>query len=384
MVAKRARDALPLKLSTPWEINRKSEDVLREISLNMGSGLYPEDAFLISAEESRLSLDVEETEKDLEVFQILKESFLKAYKVMDRELRSYTNIDCFCSGTTAVTLVKQGKNLVIGNLGDSRAVLGMRGEDDSLTAVQLTEDLKPNLPAEAERIRKCNGRVFSLQDEPDVARVWMPNSNSPGLAMARAFGDFCLKDFGVISVPEISYRRLSEKDEFIVLATDGIWDVLSNDEVVEIVNSAPSRSSAARSLVEEAVRAWKIVYPTSKVDDCAVVCLFFDSNSNNFSTASAKDNKTFVSMETSEVTNDMDGASSPPALNRSCTLREGEEVSPDSNEEASEQDELLPKTGKEPSSLDGVSRVNTVMKLPRFVPDKEEKKAVGGSKSKKK
>lgn len=40
--------------------------------------------------------------------------------------------------------------------------------------------------------------------------------------MARAFGDFCLKDFGLISVPDISYRRLTEKDEFVVLATDGV------------------------------------------------------------------------------------------------------------------------------------------------------------------
>ncbi|PHT31461.1 putative protein phosphatase 2C 33 [Capsicum baccatum] len=117
----------------------KSEDILREIRLNTGSSLYPEDAFLIAGEESRLSIDVEETEKNLEVFQTLKESFLKAYKVMDRELRSYTNIDCFCSGTATVTLVKQGKNLVIGNIGDSRVVLATRGEDDSLTAVQLTE-----------------------------------------------------------------------------------------------------------------------------------------------------------------------------------------------------------------------------------------------------
>ena len=85
----------------------KSEDVLRESSLNTGSSLYLEDAFLIAGEELRLSIDVEETEKHLEVFQTLKESFLKAYKVMDRELRSYTNIDCFCSGTTVVTLVKQ-------------------------------------------------------------------------------------------------------------------------------------------------------------------------------------------------------------------------------------------------------------------------------------
>ena len=40
--------------------------------------------------------------------------------------------------------------------------------------------------------------------------------------MARAFGDFCLKDYGLISVPDISYHRLTEKDEFIILATDGV------------------------------------------------------------------------------------------------------------------------------------------------------------------
>lgn len=79
------------------------------------------------------------------------------------------------------------------------------------------------LAEEAERIWKCKGRIFALQNEPEVSRVWLPNHNSPGLAMARAFGDFCLKDFGLISVPDITYRRITEKDEFIVLATDGVW-----------------------------------------------------------------------------------------------------------------------------------------------------------------
>ncbi|PHT73138.1 hypothetical protein T459_23923 [Capsicum annuum] len=116
----------------------------------MGSSLYPEDAFLIAGEESRLPIDIEDTEKHLEVFQTLKESFLKAYKFMDRELRSYTNIDYFCSGTIVVTLVKQGKNLVIGNIGDSRVMLATRGEDDSLTVVQLIVDLKPDLPVSHE------------------------------------------------------------------------------------------------------------------------------------------------------------------------------------------------------------------------------------------
>ncbi|CAN4075687.1 unnamed protein product [Withania somnifera] len=381
MVAKRVRDSLPSKLSAHWEVYLKGEDVLKEISPNAGASLYSEDAPLISAmDESRVSIDVEETEKHPEIFQTLKESFLKAYKVMDKELRSYTNIDCFCSGTTAVTLIKQGQDLVIGNVGDSRAVLGTRDKDGSLIAVQLTVDLKPNIPAEAERIRKSRGRVFALRDEPEVARVWLPNSDSPGLAMARAFGDFCLKDFGLISVPEISYRRLTEKDEFIVLATDGIWDVLSNDEVVKIVASASSRSFAARSLVESAVRAWRTKYPTSKIDDCAVVCLFLDSNSNNLSTSSnTKHSDKTVSMDSNEVGSKTDNASGTTALPRSGTVQEGDEVSGEGDdvseegiEEESEHEELQSEKGTEWSALEGVSRLNTLLTLPRFVPDKDE------------
>lgn len=53
-------------------------------------------------------------------------------------------------------------------------------------------------------------------------RLWLPDEDCPGLAMARAFGDFCLKDFGLISTPQISYRKLTDKDEFVVLATDGV------------------------------------------------------------------------------------------------------------------------------------------------------------------
>ncbi|XLS75385.1 hypothetical protein HN51_032250 [Arachis hypogaea] len=77
----------------------------------------------------------------------LKESFLKASKIMDKELKLHPDIDCFCSGTIAVTLVKQGKDLVIGNVGDSRAILRTRDHDNNLIVVQLTIDLKPNLPS---------------------------------------------------------------------------------------------------------------------------------------------------------------------------------------------------------------------------------------------
>ncbi|KAG8390741.1 hypothetical protein BUALT_Bualt01G0115100 [Buddleja alternifolia] len=368
MVAKRVRDSLPLKLSAHWEVNLKSDEILREVSLNTTGSLCAEDtSFLAVDEETRATVDVQEAGKYPEVFDTLKESFLKAFKVMDRELRMYANIDCFCSGTTAVTLVKQGLDLVIGNVGDSRAVLGTRNENNSLTAVQLTVDLKPNLPAEAERIHKCKGRVFALQDEPEVARVWLPNNNSPGLAMARAFGDFCLKEFGLISVPEISYRRITDKDEFVVLASDGIWDVLSNKEVVEIVGSCPTRSYAARTLVESAVRAWRSKYPTSKVDDCAVVCLFLDSNESN--AASNTKSKENIPSPDSTMNVDLDG---PTGLNRSGTVRTGNEALGEGSdeaykEEASDDEHMMSvEVGEEWSALEGVSRVNTMLTMPRL------------------
>lgn len=62
--------------------------------------------------------------------------------------------------------------------------------------------------------------------------------------------------------------------------------MLTNEEVVTIVSSCPTRSYAARAVVDSAVRAWRSIYPTSKVDDCAVVCLFLAS-----ATATKKDDR---------------------------------------------------------------------------------------------
>ncbi|KAK7287252.1 hypothetical protein RIF29_00425 [Crotalaria pallida] len=219
--------------------------------------------------------------------------FLKSFDEMDEHLAREVNTDSYCSGSTAVTIIKQGDQLIIGNLGDSRAVLCTRGDRDQLIPVQLTVDLKPELPSEASRIMKCEGRVFAAEEEPDVYRIWMPDDDCPGLAMSRAFGDFCLKDYGLISAPDVFYRKLTNQDEFVILATDGVWDVLTNIEAINIVASAPRRAIAAKMLVKRAVRAWRYKYPGSKVDDCAVICLFLDeqpvisqSNSNSNSNKS--------------------------------------------------------------------------------------------------
>ncbi|KAL2473176.1 putative protein phosphatase 2C 6 [Forsythia ovata] len=271
MVARKVRDSLPLLLREEWEAKSDSEQISAGNNGNH-AGMIRFDEFMDG--DGFDSIEVDDNEKLPEMHMPLKRSILKAFKSMDKELKLHPTIDCFCSGTTAVTLIMQDQDLIIGNIGDSRAVLATRDKDNSLMAVQLTVDLKPNLPREAARIQKCKGRVFALQDEPEVARVWLPNSNSPGLAMARAFGDFCLKDFGLISIPDVYYHHITMGDEFVVLASDGVWDVLSNEEAVEIVASAPGCATAARALVDCATRAWRLKYPTSKNDDCAVVCLF--------------------------------------------------------------------------------------------------------------
>ncbi|KAG8500685.1 hypothetical protein CXB51_002823 [Gossypium anomalum] len=201
-------------------------------------------------------------------------SLIRTFQELDEDLSMEDSLDSYCSGTTAVTIVKQDQHLIISNLGDSRAILGTRDNKNQIIPVQLTVDLKPSLPSESERIQKNGGRVFAMEEEPNVPRVWMPDQDCPGLAMSRAFGDFCLKDHGLISTPQVSYRRLTPKDEFVVLATDGVWDVLSNNEVVQIVASVKRPSIAAKVLVYYAVQAWRTKYPGSKVDDCAVVCLF--------------------------------------------------------------------------------------------------------------
>ncbi|XP_073394994.1 probable protein phosphatase 2C 33 [Physcomitrium patens] len=396
LVARRVRDSVPSKLLQFWEEHQANlgqhKPETPEHNGIAGNGVRNgavhqngRSTHSVNGEHKMVSTDTVEEGKEHPMFDVWKEAHLTGYRIMDKELRSHPGIDCFCSGTTAVTVLKQGKHLVIGNVGDSRAILGTKDDNGSWKAVQLTVDLKPNLPREAERIRQCRGRVFALHDEPEVPRVWLPFDDSPGLAMARAFGDFCLKDYGVIAVPEMCYRQLTKQDQFIVLATDGIWDVLSNEEVVQVVAQAPTRATAARALVESAVRVWRLKYPTSKVDDCAVVCLYVDQT---FSASSeslppketSKPNGTHDKYLGSNGSHWERGTSvagrSPEPQDLQASQSSGtEEISPgepSKDFKTTKQPRKLAdwldadvKEEEEWSALEGVTRVNSLLNLPR-------------------
>ncbi|CAI9755057.1 unnamed protein product [Fraxinus pennsylvanica] len=378
MVARKVRDALPLLLRAEWEAMHDSNQTSDQEN---GNALEMTHFDEIKDEDRDELLDDEENEKLPEMHMPIKRSLLKAFQIMDKELKLHRTLDCFCSGTTAVTLIMQDQDLIIGNVGDSRAVLATRDKDNVLMAVQLTVDLKPNLPREAARIQKCKGRVFALQDEPEVARVWLPNNDSPGLAMARAFGDFCLKDFGLISMPDVYYHRITERDEFVVLATDGVWDVLSNKEAVDIVASARGRGTAARALVNCATRAWRLKYPTSKMDDCAVVCLFLEHtsptdsvNAPNIATKSPGQESSKVLAEEEPNISNIDEAFQDalvvPSREIVPVVEEVEEKLPERSLGQSERslaEFLSTAEDEEWSALEGITRVNSLLSIPRLL-----------------
>lgn len=257
-VAKRVRESMPRSLLCNWQ-----ETLASQSSLDDDKDIDHVKAVATDNKQHR--------------FNIWKHSYLKTCASIDQELEHNRKIDTFYSGTTALSIVRQGELIMIANVGDSRAVLATTSDNGSLIAVQLTVDFKPNLPQEAERIMECQGRVFCLEDEPGVHRLWLPDGESPGLAMSRAFGDYCIKEYGLISVPEVTYRNITTQDHFLVLATDGVWDVISNEEAVEIVSSTEDKAKSAKRLVECAVHAWKRKRRGIAIDDISAICLFLHS-----------------------------------------------------------------------------------------------------------
>lgn len=130
------------------------------------------------------------------------------------------------SGTTAIVSVIKGNKLFVANVGDSRCVLCRNGK-----AIELSTDHKPEDEDEFSRIEKAGAKVT------DNGRV------NGGLNLSRALGDHVYKqnksllpeDQAITANPELREMELNKEDEFLVLACDGIWNVMTSDEVVQFI-----------------------------------------------------------------------------------------------------------------------------------------------------
>uniref|UniRef100_A0A7I4B5P4 PPM-type phosphatase domain-containing protein n=1 Tax=Physcomitrium patens TaxID=3218 RepID=A0A7I4B5P4_PHYPA len=173
-----------------------------------------------------------------------KKTIKETYFSMDKRiLGKAENEKDFRAGSTATTafLLDGGSRLVVANVGDSRAILARNRK-----AVEVSVDHEPQKPEEREMVESKGGEV-AVSPIGGVYRV------DKRLNMTRAFGDYSIKEHLSVE-PDIWDNILTDDDDFFVVASDGLWNVMSNDEAVEHVLAQTTAEGAAKVLAAAALR----------------------------------------------------------------------------------------------------------------------------------
>uniref|UniRef100_A0A8U8BCK9 Uncharacterized protein n=1 Tax=Geospiza parvula TaxID=87175 RepID=A0A8U8BCK9_GEOPR len=188
------------------------------------------------------------------------------------------------SGTTASVVIIRGSKMYVAHVGDSGVVLGVQDDpkDDFVRAVEVTQDHKPELPKERERIEGLGGSVINKSGVNRV--VWKrprlshngPVRRStvidqiPFLAVARALGDlwsydFYSGEFVVSPEPDTSVHTIDpQKHKYIILGSDGLWNMIPPQDAISMCQDheekkyfmGEARQSCARMLVGRALGRW--------------------------------------------------------------------------------------------------------------------------------
>ena len=216
------------------------------------------------------------SEKLYKISQYIESSFIQT----NIKLNTDERIDSTYSGSTCVSIIYTPKKLITINVGDSRCIIAKYNNDKWFPKI-LTTDHKPNLPKELERIISSGGKVEPFKDPygkfVGPERVWKEEGEVPGLAMSRSFGDEVGHEVGVIVNPEINEYEFVNEDKFIILASDGVWEFISNEEVVDIVKDFYLNNDikgALNFLYKEASKRW--IMEEEIIDDITIILIFLN------------------------------------------------------------------------------------------------------------
>ena len=183
------------------------------------------------------------------------------------------------SGTTLNTVYMHGTNCICSNVGDSRAIIGRFSNE--WEAIQLSYDHKPNNEYEKLRIECSGGRVEPFKEVNGLfigpPRVWLKYEQLPGLAMSRSIGDLVANSVGVIPNPDIFFHNLISEDKFLVIASDGVWEFISNITCVRIIAEFYEKNdidNACTALMNYAEETWRKNDTTR--DDITFIIVFLN------------------------------------------------------------------------------------------------------------
>mmetsp|Transcript_37358 Transcript_37358/g.90722 ORF Transcript_37358/g.90722 Transcript_37358/m.90722 type:complete len:418 (-) Transcript_37358:121-1374(-) len=220
----------------------------------------------------------------------------KAFEETNKALHDNAKINDKLSGTTVVTVSFHRGRMTVCNLGDSRALLGSRmQEDGTIQSIPLSMDQTPHRKDERERVQAAGAEIKSIdqlqgREEPhddwgdipqggevenphkDPPRIWVKGNEFPGTAFTRSIGDTVAENIGVIAQPEIVSRELTENDTYLVIATDGLFEFLKNKQVMEIVEKSSDPVDACEKLRKAAYEQW--LQHEDRVDDITIIVCF--------------------------------------------------------------------------------------------------------------
>lgn len=189
------------------------------------------------------------------------------YQYLDKILKQkFYNKAVHCGSTCMIATHFKKNNVeyvTVMNTGDSRTVL-CRGN----VAIPLTKDHKPSWPEEKRRIEKLGGQIMS--DGTDY-RI-------KDLSVSRAFGDFDAAPF-LINTPDIFRYKIEKNDKFMIMACDGLWDVLSNHDAINYVLNECYDETLTKRINKNINIARKLAeYALFKgsMDNLTVIVIFFN------------------------------------------------------------------------------------------------------------
>lgn len=143
------------------------------------------------------------------------------------------------AGAAAVVALLEDKKLTLAHVGDSRAIVVRHGN-----VIHATVDHKPADLREKERIEKQGGYVANGRAVDPVHQV--------SYGLARSMGDVDAQKYALTAHPDIAESFVLQKNDVFILATDGVWDVFSNEEVANFIEADTTAQEIAQSVVDEA------------------------------------------------------------------------------------------------------------------------------------
>ena len=205
--------------------------------------------------------------------ELLKNQNTNTYNIKTHSIKSFNNIFNsiqqslimnhpkvvqYCGSTACVCIHyitnKNRHKLWVLNVGDTRIVKCNKYN----IAEQLSLDHKPNEPDEKIRIESMGGKVY--RDTEGVYRI-------KNLSLSRAFGDLDCVPY-VTHIPSIYNPNINNGDKFIILACDGLWDVLSNQDAVEFVNTLLNNNNYKGNIAKDIA---EYAYNKKSLDNITVI-----------------------------------------------------------------------------------------------------------------